>query len=116
MDGNKDLKIIKKTLGQTQEEMAKLITVLLEKMNIQEIHQSVQTAAIKVTKSGQRDLSSVLVPEKDVQKGSIKGKGGFGAVYSGTFKGAPAAIKELLVSKLDFASQQEFLEEALMMR
>jgi serine/threonine-protein kinase TNNI3K len=96
-------------------EVMKQLGTLVQAMTIQEVQQSIRITKEKV-KNQPKDLSGVTVSETHVTKGQILGKGGYGVVYSGTYKGAPVAVKELLLARLEEASNEEFLNEVLIMR
>ena len=60
-----------------------------------------------------RAINSIRVPSDEVTMGTLLGKGGFGEVYSGTFRGQEVAIKTLKV--VDEENLERFKLEILMM-
>ena len=60
-----------------------------------------------------RTINSIRVPSDEVTMGTLLGKGGFGEVYSGTFRGQEVAIKTLKV--VDEENLERFKLEILMM-
>jgi hypothetical protein len=96
-------------------DVMKQLGTLVQAMTLQEVQHSIRVAKDKV-RNQPKDLSGVTISEVHVTKGQILGKGGFGVVYSGTYKGAPVAVKELLLSKLEEDSNEEFLNEVAIMR